>query len=498
MTAVTFPNGNGYSDAGETANDMRNGGFRTNMLPMIGDTIAVANNAVTAAAAAVPAATTATTAATTATQQAAIAVAAANTAVGTSLIKQPSEIAGIDPVLDFVFSASTAVPSGVITGSSSKWVTGPNGLLTSVAAGTCPIDYDPTTGVTRGLLVEESRTNLLTNSVSLSGWSTSSATRTLNAATGIDGAQSASRFVATATSNTSPNVTLNTTSGTTYVMSLYCKLEVGSTWMRVRLADGSTTVLNAWFNISTRAVGTVNAATGTITSFSAAQPINVGNGWVRIGVTFSTTASTLAFACAAATGDGVGAMAIGDQWLMGWAQHEAGSFPTSYIPTVGSTVTRAADVNTLLLSSVPGWNASEGMIYVEAELSYGVTPISQTLLSLDDGTANNIITLFSELNSGKLLFRTANGGVTSTDILLSTLAAAPTSTFKAAIAWSSGVARASFNGSSLSVTGTVVPAVTKLSIFNRGDGLRPATGRIRRLTLFPRALSSSTLPLLTA
>lgn len=36
MTTVTV-NGNSYSDAGETSNDMRNGGFRTHLLPMLSD-----------------------------------------------------------------------------------------------------------------------------------------------------------------------------------------------------------------------------------------------------------------------------------------------------------------------------------------------------------------------------------------------------------------------------------------------------------------------------
>ncbi|MCM8736016.1 LamG domain-containing protein [Azospirillum sp. A1-3] len=52
MTSVTFPDGTKFSDDGSSANDMRNGGFRTNLLPMVGKTIGVSADAVAAADAA--------------------------------------------------------------------------------------------------------------------------------------------------------------------------------------------------------------------------------------------------------------------------------------------------------------------------------------------------------------------------------------------------------------------------------------------------------------
>ena len=139
-----------------------------------------------------------------------------------------------------------------------------------------------------------------------------------------------------------------------------------------------------------------NLQTGTISNYTTGSGTvnnsfisNIGNGWYRCiaigtasavtGVYFniSNTATQLAY-----SGDGTSGI-----YLWG-AQLEAGSFATSYIPTVASQVTRAADVAVMTGTNFSSWyNQSEGTI-----LSQGISNslVNSTYWSLR-GTGSNEI-----------------------------------------------------------------------------------------------------------
>ena len=97
----------------------------------------------------------------------------------------------------------------------------------------------------------------------------------------------------------------------------------------------------------------------------------MGNGWYKLTVTF-TLASTGTFVVA------IGALPDGETsqiWFPTndfngayfWgAQLEQGSFPTSYIKTTGSQVTRSADTGSLD-TTLDWFNLSEGTFYVNAK-----------------------------------------------------------------------------------------------------------------------------------
>ena len=127
------------------------------------------------------------------------------------------------------------------------------------------------------------------------------------------------------------------TSGSVYTWSLYVK-KAGYRYcqMTAWTADDPITVYDLDNGVVVSESGPSH--TSTITS--------VGNGWYRITITRTASDSSawLRFSPLAST---TGTLQNGTDGSYIWgAQVEAGAYPTSYIPTTSSSVTRVADLDT--------------------------------------------------------------------------------------------------------------------------------------------------------
>jgi len=232
-----------------------------------------------------------------------------------------------------------------------------------------------------GLLVEESRTNLLLQSNGFdTTWTESSSSITAASGTAPDGTNTAWELKDTVDGGPTPHAIVQSytgwTSGTTYTFSCWMKAGTLTEGGFIFTSAVFGAVLNARFNLTTGAL--ISASTG-VTASSVLYP----NGWVRVIATATATATDtgnfsirIMDGSTSYQGDGTGTILI-------WgAQLEAGSFPTSYIPTTSSTVTRAADVASISGSNFSSWyRQDEGTVFADAASTRGA------LIGFSDGTS---------------------------------------------------------------------------------------------------------------
>jgi hypothetical protein len=252
----------------------------------------------------------------------------------------------IEPWINWQFHKAPGLidPRASFTRASVARTVGRTGALITRPANTARFRWNPITGLSEGLLVEPQRTNLLLRSEEFNdaGWTKTALTVTANSAAAPDGTTTADTLAATgAGGNAAQAVTI--TAGRGVALSVFAKA-AASSWLRLTLTDG-TNLVECWFNLSAGTVG-ANTAGGGTNIFSQKTIENMGNGWFRCALETTTVTSTAFTASIAPAAADSAAPANTDAILAWGAQLEAEATltnATSYIPTVGSTVTRSAD-----------------------------------------------------------------------------------------------------------------------------------------------------------
>jgi hypothetical protein len=325
--------------------------------------------------------------------------------------------------LDLQFAADKSLtarkgPTPVFTRASTATFVGSNGLIQSAAVNAARFDHDPVTLASKGLLIEESRTNLVTYSNDLAlAFVPERASILADNATSPDGTTTADKLVEDTTASNSHRLTRQfNLSAIPYTFSVFAKASERS-WIRMTLFDGITG-RQVWFDVSAGVIGTQSGAIGQIVSF--------GNGWWRCsitatGVAFISSQANIALATAdnisTYTGDGTSGL-----FLWG-AQIEAGSFATSYIPTVASSVVRSADVCSITGSAFSGfYNQSEGSLATSVIFNAPVSTLTgQIVLDVNDTTVSNRTRFIRNASTGFLAYANTVGGTQDVAITGSTV-----------------------------------------------------------------------------
>jgi hypothetical protein len=337
-------------------------------------------------------------------------------------------------------------------------------------------DYTPVSLAPRGLLVEEQRTNLFTYSADFTNavWAKTNVTATAAAAVSPDGTTNAQKIEATATAATVFTSTAPTVAATSATFSVYVKQGTGATTANTFILRNSTTSTNL---IS----GTLDYSTGVWTYSTGSTGVvvtNAGNGWWRLQIAASS-GITAGDNLVGYIGFAGGVQTAGNHLFAWGAQLEAGAFPTSYIPTVASQVTRSADIATIAAPNFAPWyNQSAGTIVVEADSTVNVVMSVYSSASLNDSTFNNRTGTF--VYNGKWGVSVRVGGVDQADLQQPASYTANTPA-KVALAYAANDFAASVNGNTaLTDTSGSLPTVSQLSIGGTTNG-NLLNGHVRRI-----------------
>ena len=330
-----------------------------------------------------------------------------------------SEFVGLDGLaLDLQFATDKSLtarkgPTPAFTRASSATFVGSNGLIQSAGNNVARFDHDPVTLACKGLLIEESRTNLLQRSEEFNNayWvkfqmqlfgsgSIANTTETF----APDGSNNADKLVENTVTDRHQigDVGPATTVGT-YTYSIFVKKPAGSAVSHIMVVFGGVAaagVAATSLNLITLGIG--DTLGGSNLNSSAIQ---YPNGWINLRCTVTTTVAGALnpnilfsrnglFVNRSYTGDGTSGV-----YLWG-AQLEAGSFPTSYIPTTTASVVRSADVCSISGSAFSGfYNQTEGSLACNYAITAGFTG-NRYAASIEDtagGTQNGFV--FGNTNS---------------------------------------------------------------------------------------------------
>jgi hypothetical protein len=244
-------------------------------------------------------------------------------------------------------------------------------------------DYNPTTLAPRGFLIEEQRTNVALQSndftVGAIWQATVSGTSTrTNGSTALGFTQGV--ITATSANGGVRQQIGSLLSGQVYTLSFY----IQSTATAITLLfENSTATFGAPHVV---VINPSNGTAGALTGFTSVSITPYGSGYV-----YSLT-----------TAPAGGLLLVNAEWRipnngevinLGRPQFEAGSFATSYIPTVASTVTRAADQAVIAAPMFAPWyNQSAGTFIADFDVIWtGNAPFSTGLLALDASSSKRFV-----------------------------------------------------------------------------------------------------------
>ena len=365
-----------------------------------------------------------------------------------------------------------------------------DGLIESVATGVPRIDY--TGGGCGKLKLEPQRTNLLTYSEQFENadWSKFNLSVTANDTTSPDGTVNADKIVEDATAPDTHGISQvrTTTSGVDYIAYIFAKKsERDFIYFR---SNVSSSFNLQWFDLTNKTVG------GTVGSFQDAGIIEYPNDWVLCYVKKTeTTGTNRLFQWALSTGDLVETYTgDGTSGAFMWgAQVEAGSYPTSYIPTSNSQTTRSAETATGA-GDVNTFNDSEGVLMAEISAFEGANEDRQ--ISISDGSNSNKVGFQLMANGTQIQFYAESGGSSQVNTFKTIDA---TNGVKIGFSYKVNDFKVYLNGF-LIVTDTsgAVPIGLRELAFDRGTGGDVFYGNTKQLQYFPSALTDAKLEEITS
>ena len=372
------------------------------------------------------------------------------------------------------------------------------GTLRNAPANTPRLDYDPSTTEAKGVLIEEARTNYVSRSESGTDITSGNTNpRSFVTATSVPAPNGSGTMLKCVGGNGGSDICrwlINMAPATTYTVSLFMKL-AERPYFRLLAYDRSGYIRSSSVNLQN---GTIAGCNTTMPGSESIQSLS--NGVYRVAMTFTTSSTDLGYgsyfdirmvpsASSGCSGDNSAADGVSGVYFWG-AQLEQGAFPTSYIPTSGSTVTRAGDAFRINDS---GWiNPLVGSIYVRGTINsppVGGSFWPGLFWMSDNGSTTNAAQQYLTSGGSSWIHQVLVGGTAYGINAPYTLGSELTSM----ISYEAGDLGGAANGTTLAAGNP-----PSIPVFNRLElgrsRVNRATGYIKRFTYFPTREPDYSLP----
>ena len=276
---------------------------------------------------------------------------------------------------------------------------------------------------------------------------------------------------------------VTTTAGSSRLQRTFSGLTAGTRTLSLFIKAGNTTnfTINIYDGILDRGCG-FNISTGVVTYASSgvtASIIPFGNdGWYRVSHTYTSTATS--YSCQFYFDN------IGTYQVYGFQFENNASYPTSYIPTYGSSVSRVAD-DCAVTSVSDILNDSEGTLFLEVK---GISEGGDSRrLSVSDGTTNNRVIIEIDEIAGRFKSFMSSGGVTTGTLTSS--GNVQTDTNKIAVTYTASIFKMYLNGVNVVNDTTLVGTPIGLEIirFANATNNHKMQGFVKQALIFPTAIN---------
>ena len=382
-----------------------------------------------------------------------------------------------DGVGDFTFSRGSAATR-----------INKDGLIETVASGVSRLNYPLIDGVVNGCpshLLEPQRTNLVTYSENIESWLTqNAATVFVNNEISPDGSLNADE-INSSVLNSAKYQSITTVNSTNYTFSLFIKNK-NSQRCRIEIYNSPNAVLE------------INFTNNIPTTFSNSVFTNIkyeehSNEWFKVTGSFTATGTSNGFYIYPDRVNGSNSIYV---WGV---QVEQGSYPTSYIPTSGSSVTRSAETANGA-GDASTFSDSQGVLM--AEISALADLDNTRYITLNEGTSSVNILSIQYRNSGEL--RLYNGGTSTAQMIYRDTSLDLSEKIKIAIKYgtTSSSYKVYINGFSKTIesafVATTMSGLDNLKFTDANGSGSPFYGNTKQIQYFDSALNDSDLETLTS
>ncbi len=365
-----------------------------------------------------------------------------------------------------------------------------DGLIETVAEDQARLNYNFIDGVVQPdphLLLEPTRTNFVSPNNSLTGYTLNGVSTTNNDAIAPNGTNEGAKVQAT-------------TSGTAVVFKGFSTTSSNATHnFSVFVKAGTHNILQIQEGFAGANI-IVDLSDGTEVSSQNATNKKIEeypNGWYRVSFNFTSNGTNLQFSIYFS-----GSYSSGDNYYVWGGQIEAGSYPTSYIPTTTGAVTRTAD--SCGTSDMNLINNTEGTLFIDFEFSeQGTTSSYQIPIGLYNAGGSGSQNVRIDNYSGKLRIYvvSSSGTISLWDSSNSISNVVANQRYKVAIKYKNGDSASYVNGELYkSNSGTISGFNLVKMVFGYANFANTLMhrGKVYQAIVFNEVLSDSELQTLTS